>query len=369
MSVIEDLLAKQNEGFISLRQLLEQMAAEGGSTPQTAARWLRLLLIERKLEGQELAWQYARDVGWAPTDSLGSVYAHNALSNIADTGDLDHINTKWQEEAKSDADVFGFRTDAIYDYLKTHGLNLSRSARGDGTSRSAAPRIPDWARPYIGRRQISLGDAATILAGGSPALRDVGKNAEISAWREALIDATESHISDLPPEISASTWGSNRDSGQMLSHADIRAWCAHRGHVWPIPEPDPKPATDAEALAEIKRLGAELARLKTELAEARKGQEANEAAELATAQEEVSRLAAPVAPRAVGLMEKAIAVQRRFWGANWDESDRDTWPTQDSILAWLKETYPGTSEKQRVAVELVACPVNRDRAKRGNGNP
>ncbi|QQX83736.1 hypothetical protein JJQ59_15135 [Cupriavidus necator] len=368
MSVIEALLAKQDEGFISLRQLLKQMAAEGGSKPQTAARWLRSLFleIEQKAKGQALTWYQKQAIDWEPTDARRSADARKALSHIADTVEIDYVNTT---RYRHDADVFGFRADDIYVFLETHGLNLSRSARGDDTSRSAAPRTPDWTRPYIGRRQIALGDAATILAGGSPALRDVGKDAEISAWRAALIDATESHSSDLPPEISASTWGSNRDSGQMLSHADIRAWCAHRGHVWPIPEPAPKPATDAEALAEIRRLGAEVARLKTELAEARKGQEANEAAEPATAQEEVSRLAAPVAPRAVRLMEKAIAVQQRFWGANWDESDRDTWPTQDLILAWLKETYPGTSEKQRVAVELVACPVNRDRAKRGNGNP
>lgn len=76
-----------------------------------------------------------------------------------------------------------------------------------------------------------------------------------------------------------------------------------------------------------------------------------------------------IPPRPAGLMEMAIATQQRYWGENWNESDKDTWTAQKSILAWLKETYPSISDKQRAAVEQVACPVNRDKAKKVPSNP
>jgi len=128
-------------------------------------------------------------------------------------------------------------------------------------------------RPYIGRRTISLGDAATILAGYAPAEpRELPweNYPEIGEWRGALLDAIVDH-GYSGPEIEASSWGNDQDRQQMLSHADIRSWCAARGHTWPIPDLRPAIPTNPEALLEIARLRAQVTSLKTELAEAKQG--------------------------------------------------------------------------------------------------
>ncbi len=116
---------------------------------------------------------------------------------------------------------------------------------------------PYWVRPHIGRNQISLGNASTFLA--DPAFGSSGDWSSISAWREALIDAVDHQ------EIAAGSWGSDRDE-QLLNHADIRTWCARRGHVWPIPELCPQPATSTEVQERHATLLADNARLQSEVA-------------------------------------------------------------------------------------------------------
>ncbi|MGF6634267.1 hypothetical protein OKW38_002952 [Paraburkholderia sp. MM5496-R1] len=111
--------------------------------------------------------------------------------------------------------------------------------------------IPDWMLRYKGRHDISLHDAAHILA-GIPPLTDWNELPReiygcIIEWRGALIDAIN-HV-----EINASSWSAHQDSEQMLPHADIRAWCDRRQHTWPIPDPSPQPRNDAERLMERMR--------------------------------------------------------------------------------------------------------------------
>lgn len=175
-------------------------------------------------------------------------------------------------EIHDDYHRYGFKADEIYPFLARHGISIEQSGPAL-ISEKPATNVPDWVQPYKGRRQISLGDAATVLAGLSPAYagyRGDDEYAAIGEWRAALIDAIDDQRNQ-GGEIEASTWGSDRDAEQMLDHADIRAWCARRGHVWPIPELDPQPATSAEALAEIERLKAEVERYKAELAEVKEG--------------------------------------------------------------------------------------------------
>ena len=311
--------------------------------------------------------------------------------------------------SRSDAELFGFRCDEIYDFLEGHGLKLSRLARSEARSAQVL-RVPEWARPYVGRRQISLGDTALILAGISPAhtghLSD-DEYAEFSEWRKALIDAIGPDT-DHAAEISATTWGSNQDAEQMLSHADIRAWCARRGHVWPIPDPGPtrprakselaesleaieagfkqwekedprvaelNSAIDAysglwkDSKAEAESLRERLAATEVERDEwkARAEQAPGAAAhagliaklenELAVARQEVERLSALVPPHPVRLMEIAVAAQKRHWGDNCDLEDKDTWPSQTGVWQWLESNYPDLSGQQRQAIEIVARPI------------
>ncbi|QBP10450.1 hypothetical protein [Cupriavidus metallidurans] len=161
--------------------------------------------------------------------------------------------------SRSDADRFGFRSEEIYAFLETHGLKLTGQQQSAARSATPVERVPEWARPYVGRRQISLGDAATILAGLPPAYvgnRSDEEYAEFQEWRKALLDAIGPD-NDPTAEISASTWSANQDAEQLLSHSDIRAWCSHRGHVWPIPEPAAsQPRTSSVSSELAKRLEA-----------------------------------------------------------------------------------------------------------------
>ena len=104
MSVIEGLLAIQEEGFISLRQLLEQMVSEGGSTPQMAAKWLQFLFDEydRTGEGSAPDWYQRQAVGWRQTDPDPWKDARKALAQIVTTGDLEYTDPKRQWEDMSD---------------------------------------------------------------------------------------------------------------------------------------------------------------------------------------------------------------------------------------------------------------------------
>lgn len=173
----------------------------------------------------------------------------------------------------SDYDRIGFKVSEILPFLERCGVTLPL---GDGGSvPETAPHVPDepnapeWVKPFIPRRKISLIQAAAFLAGvdlDAPVYPSDDEQAELGRWRETLEDAIDTG------EIEATTWSTDRSREQLLSHAAVRSWCKRYGYGWPIPEADPQPATSAEALAEISRLLAENERLKVELAEHKSGE-------------------------------------------------------------------------------------------------
>lgn len=166
----------------------------------------------------------------------------------------------------SDYDRLGFKVDEMFSFLARHGVELARpeGAGSRAVERAAEMFVADWFKPFIGRNQVSLRWAAAILAGvdvdASGFISDE-EGAELSKWQDALIDAVEHH------EIAAGSWGADRGE-QMLAHGDIRAWCASRGHVWPIPEPNPQPTTDKEWLERLRVSDADRASLERRLAQA-----------------------------------------------------------------------------------------------------
>ncbi len=230
------------------------------------------------------------------------------------------------------------------------------------TDDSPAPQFPEWMRRQIGLKRIALWDAAKILAGIAPSETlhpESEKSREVDEWHYALEDAIEAG------EISTPRWNEIRCE-QIALHADIRTWCAKRGYVWPVPDPNPRPSTNAEALAEIERLKIEIERLRIgekELAELRTNADSAGRPGIGhdASHPEIERLMGLVPPQPVRLMEIAIAVQRRYWGDNWDADDPDTWTTQKDIWAWIQQTYPSLSKANRDAIEAVACPVDRSK--------
>lgn len=104
MSTIKDLLIKQDSEFISLRELLEQMSREGGSTPQEAALFLlrQIESVEREPRGWTPAWYRRGMTGWNQTGSKPWEEARTVLSRIVETGELDHISPSRAFEEMSD---------------------------------------------------------------------------------------------------------------------------------------------------------------------------------------------------------------------------------------------------------------------------
>lgn len=94
MSIIKNLLAKQEAEFISLRDLFNQMASEGGGTPQEAARFLlrQIESVAREPGGWVPAWYKQSETGWNETGARPWEAARVALSQIVKTGDFEEMS-------------------------------------------------------------------------------------------------------------------------------------------------------------------------------------------------------------------------------------------------------------------------------------
>lgn len=97
---IRKLLADRDAEFISLHDLLEQMAAEGNATPQEAARFLLESLEHPKTEGGRTPnWWKRSDAGWDITDSGRRGIARKTLAGVVKTGDVNYVDPsrQWEE--------------------------------------------------------------------------------------------------------------------------------------------------------------------------------------------------------------------------------------------------------------------------------
>lgn len=140
------------------------------------------------------------------------------------------------DEAKPTFERFGFYASDIYPFLARHDVAVSR--RGDeGCESRVFPdgrRIPAWIFTYDGQTWISRGRAAGILTASTVAAeRHSPEHDNVSGkWNKALSDAIE-----------RGAIGVTMVSGkQMLAHADVLAWCAQHGYVWPLEAPNAQPA-------------------------------------------------------------------------------------------------------------------------------
>lgn len=321
----------------------------------------------------------------------------------------------------SEYDQLGFKADEIYPFLEQHGVTLPRQ---DGVGapaheQPARPEFPDWKRVMIALPYLSLSEAAHAFAGVDPHAAGYQSNdeeAEIHRWRTVISRAL--YATDSTDRLEAESEGGDTPDW-YIKPANLAAWCARKGLEYPLPGATVLPSTNSELLESLERLRQRLHVVETErdrnrvegdhlrvevarllerivgknreisslertivrnslLASARQEDLERRLAD-ATAMrsnhsptidrtagvptsQEIDQLKALVPPQPMWLMEISIAVQRRYWGDNWKADDRDTWASQADILEWLKQTYPTLSEAQRKAVELVACPVDRNPA-------
>lgn len=360
--------AAKRATFISYRETADKLAAFTGDSLVEIASGL----IAHGIHLSDLACiSGVEQAVWGISDSAP------LLALLTETIKSGGIKSAWFEldQPDADPDSFGWFREKLEFNLAVAELPNPSSLLTPAPYLSRRAPVPAWIKVYVGRFRISFRDAAQILAGFDPTdtsgFWDDDSRAWVNGWQDTLDDAIEAG------SIEASSWGSNRGTEQMLSHADIRAWCSALGHQWPIPVPTAAPATDAELLVRLRQI-------ETERDEALTAREATQAgyeilkrgvdntkalsasvgelqAQLVDARSEIERLLPRVPPRPDLLMGMAITVQRRYWGDNWDPSEKDSWPKADDILDWLSTEYPETSDAQRRAVEKVACPVNRGR--------
>jgi hypothetical protein len=195
----------------------------------------------------------------------------------------------------------------------------------------------------MGRRHIPLYQAARVLAGVDPtdesALPDDIANTAFE-WDAALRDAVE----DNEIELAEGEDRKRLNNDSMLLHASTRAWCALRGHVWPVPDVSPQPVSDANILTRLDEAQAEAEKLRDEVRAARK---------------ELARLNAATPPVEGLLRNVIVAAGHEFWPHAFDGKRR---PKADEISAWIREQYPKLSEAETNCAERTVCPVDRDRS-------
>lgn len=105
---------------------------------------------------------------------------------------------------------------------------------------------------------------------------------------------------------------------------------------------------------ELSRLRVHIAALEKELADIKASNDQSTASQASTS----SRLSFR---HETDLLRLVAAVQARFLGDNYDPKEKDSRPSKDSILDWLKTEHGITSAETAKAVDRVAMPFSRGR--------
>ncbi len=247
----------------------------------------------------------------------------------------------------SDYKKFGFRLSEITALLEENNISLKTPSR-------------TWPVEYQQMPAFTKQDAALIMSGLFPD--------EVDDWRFwddppsevdrklRLIDACQHEILAQDARLNGFEKPKTEiGSVDRISHAAWRNWSKEKGLDWPIPdstESTAPPKTDEELL---RRLSAEEGRRKKAEADAEILR-----AQVSDLQKKVDQLnrlvgdGSAIALHNTRLMKIALAVQREYW------TDVDQRPNQEALWGDLREKYK-LSQLQAEAVELVACPIDRQK--------
>lgn len=233
---VRDLLTRHDSKFVSVRDLVAEVAGCEHVSLADAARAIRLSLHETKVRNISLSQPdgaYLYGKGSEPSN-----YLLNAIIESNDFKDNDPLEP-WYDHAFYHT---GWFKSEITPALEKSGIPIPNCLLETAVP-SRPCFYPDWTKPYLARTRLSLGEASCLIAGIDPHDQGFQSDAEIAdlkRYRAALIDAIEDN------EIAASSWGMDRDSEQQLSHDDIRDWCNRYGFAWPVPLPPNSPTTSTE---------------------------------------------------------------------------------------------------------------------------
>lgn len=239
---VSEEVSRPDDGgrFISLWELFAQIGKAEAVYAFEAARDLASCLSD-----DPAGINYIRcldEVGiLCPMDIDARLRLLRLLSIFGSHGTLFDDDDRPNDEAQPTFGRFGFYASDIYPFLARHDVAIS--CPGDkGCESRVFPdgrRIPDWILTYDGQAWISRRRVAGILTASTVAAeRHSPEHDDVfGRWSKALSDAIERGAI-------AVTDASHK---QMLSHADVLAWCAQRGCAWPLAAPDAQPAGKPDA--------------------------------------------------------------------------------------------------------------------------
>lgn len=239
---MSEAVSRPNDGgrFVSLWELFPQIGQAEKESDNEAARYL-VSRLESDPTGMSYIRRHDESGVILPLELGARLHLLQQLNIFASQGTLFDADDKPNDEAQPTFERFGFYASDIYSFLARNDVAVSRPG-DDGSERRVFPdgrRIAGWILTYDGQAWLSRSRAAKILIAGSKDadLRPPQYDDVFFKWDEALADAIDRD------EIAVKKVARK----QMLSHADISAWCAQLGYVWPLEAPDAQRAENPDS--------------------------------------------------------------------------------------------------------------------------
>jgi hypothetical protein len=221
--------------FISLWELFPQIGEAERAHEDEAARYL-----VSSLDSDPTGMNYLRTRDESgivlPLDMGARLHLLRQLSIFGSQGTLLDADDKPNDAAQPTFERFGFYASDIYPFLARNDVAVARPSDEDSEDRvfPDGRRIPSWILAYDRQDWLSRDRVGKIL---------IASTSDAELWPPQYDDVFwkwDEGLSDAVARGSIAVTKVSRK--QMLSHADVRAWCAQHGYVWPIAGPHAQPA-------------------------------------------------------------------------------------------------------------------------------
>ncbi|HDR9271199.1 hypothetical protein ACX84G_21920 [Burkholderia pseudomallei] len=234
---MSEAVSRPDDGgrFVSLWELFPQIGQAEREFDNEAARYLVSRLESDPTGINDIRCRDESGV-ILPLDMGARLHLLQQLDIFGKQATLFDADGTPNDDAQPMFERFGFYASDIYPFLARNDVAVLRPG-DEGSEGRVFPdgrRIPSWILAYDGQAWLTRSRAAKILIAGTkdadlwpPQYDDV-----FSKWDEALEDAIDRD------EIAMKKVARK----PMLSHADICAWCAQHGYVWPLEAPDAESA-------------------------------------------------------------------------------------------------------------------------------
>lgn len=239
---MNEAVSRPDDGgrFVSLWELFAQIGQAEREFDNEAARYLMSRLESDPTGINDIRCRDESGV-ILPLDMSSRLHLLQQLDIFGKQGTLFDADGAPNDNAQPMFERLGFYASDIYPFLARNDVAVLRPG-DEGSERRVLPdgrRIPSWVLAYDGQAWLTRSRAVKILIAGTkdadlwpPQYDDV-----FFKWDEALEDAIDRD------EITVKKVARK----PMLSHADIRAWCAQHGYVWPLEARDAEPAGKLDA--------------------------------------------------------------------------------------------------------------------------